>query len=350
MIVQWPMRAGEVKAAAREWVIEHGSKTPGFVGAYIAGSAHALPDDAEYPYTSDLDIMLVLEDPGEALKPGKFIYRGALLEASYLARDVLASEEAVLESAIYGGALRAPGIVLDPTGMLTALNEVASREFARRKWVRVRCESAIERLVGARGLRESEPLHEQVTAAAFTAGIMCYPPLVAALRNLTVRKRYVALREVFLEYGRPDVYEALLEVAGYAEMSRARVEHHLEGMTQAFDAAARVRRTPYRFGSDISEAARPISVDGSRELIERGLHLEAVFWLVATHCRCRHIFAADAPELLERFDPVLQELTAELGIETFEQRQARFREVEAFLPRLREVTEEIMAANPEIQE
>ena len=344
------MRVHEVREAAQVWVLEQGSKTPGFVGAYIAGSSNTMPGDAEYPPTSDLDIMLVLEDPGESLKPGKFIYRGALLEASYLARDQLASEEAVLESVVFGGALREPGILLDPTGLLSSLHDAVSRDYTRRKWVHVRCERTLERLVGARGLPEDAPLHEQVTAAAFTAGIMCYPPLAAALRDLTVRKRYVAAREVLTRYGKPDVYEGLLAVAGCAEMDRAQVEHHLEGMTQVYDAAARVRRTPYRFGSDISAAARPISVDGSRELIERGLHREAVFWLVATHCRCRHILAADAPELLPRFDPLLQELTADLGIETFAQRQVRFREIDAYLPRLREVTEEIMAANPEIQD
>src|SRR5688500_2696485 len=149
------MRVRDVKAAAREWVLEHGCKTPGFIGAYIAGSANTMPDDAEYPYTSDLDIMLVLEDPGEALKPGKFIYRGALLEASYLAQSALASPEAVLESVVFGGALRAPGIVLDRTGLLTSLHEVVSREYVRRKWVRVRCERTLERLVGAHGLDES---------------------------------------------------------------------------------------------------------------------------------------------------------------------------------------------------
>ena len=350
------MRVHEVKAAAREWVLEHGQKTPGFVGAYVAGSANSMPDDAEYPYTSDLDIMLVLEDPGDALKPGKFIYRGALLEASYLAREQLRDEETVLRSTVFATSLRTPSILLDPTGMLTALHRAVAREFARRKWVRTRCEAALERIPSSvrqlveEGALEAMPLHEQSTATAFTAGIMCFAPLAAALQNLTVRKRYVAAREALARYGRLDVHEELLALLGCAQMERARVEHHLAGMTEAFDAASRVRKTPYRFGSDISEAARPISVDGSRELIERGLHREAVFWLVATHGRCRHILAADAPEQLERIDPLLMELLADLGIDTVEARVARLQAVAAYQPRLREVTEQIMAANPQIAE
>ncbi|HXI17855.1 MAG TPA: hypothetical protein VNM48_15950, partial [Chloroflexota bacterium] len=153
------------------------------------------------------------------------------------------------------------------------------------------------------------------------------------------------------EYGRLDFQEPLLGLLGCAAMERERVEHHLNGVTAAFDAASRVTiKTPYRFASDISDAARPISIEGSRELIERGLHREAVFWLAATYGRCRTIFAADAPELLPRFDPSYRELLADLDIDSFEDRRLRCGEVEAFLPRVWEVAEEIMAANPDIED
>ena len=36
--------------------------------------------------------------------------------------------------------------------------------------------------------------------------------------------------------------------------------------------AKAVVRTPYRFAADISDSARPVAIDGSRELIERGYH------------------------------------------------------------------------------
>src|SRR5690349_20171440 len=138
------MRAGDVKEAGRQWVLEQGRHTPGFVGAYFTGSVNWLPDDAPFPATSDLDVHLVLDDPGDALKPGKFIYRGVLLEASCIARDQLRSSEAVLSSGQLAGAFRASAVILDPTGTLTALQEVVSREYARRHWVRARCERAAE--------------------------------------------------------------------------------------------------------------------------------------------------------------------------------------------------------------
>ncbi|HEV2122257.1 MAG TPA: hypothetical protein VGW38_05735 [Chloroflexota bacterium] len=345
------MLVKEAKASALEWVLEKGRLTPGFVGANFAGSVNSLLDDATFPATSDLDVMLVLENPEDALKPGKFIFRGALLEASYIARDALRSPEAVLGNVHLAGGFRTQSVILDPTGMLTALHEVVSREFARRRWVRRRCESAEEvvRSYG-RALSEAVPLHDQVAMTAFAAGVTTFVLLAAGMKNPTVRKRYAAARDLLAAYGMLDFHEPLLALLGCAEMPRERVEHHLKGVAEAFDAAKVAIRTPYRFGSDISDAARPISIDGSWELIERGLHREAVFWLVATHSRCRHIFSTDAPELLSHFDPSFRELLADLGIDSFHDRQLRCREVEAFLPQLWTVAEEILAANPDIRD
>jgi len=346
------MLVREAKAAGRRWVREAGCQTPGFTGAYFTGSVTWLDDDAELPATSDVDVHVVLEDPGDALKLGKFIFRGVLLEVSYIARETLGSTEEVLGRAHLAGAFRTRSIILDPSGELTALQEAVSREFARRSWVRTRCERVADGLrSSARSLDEAAPLHDQAAMAVFAPGVTTYVLLVAGLKNTTVRKRYVAAREVLAEYGRLDFHEPLLALLGCAEMDRKRVEHHLEGVTEAFDAAKNVTiKTPYRFASDISEAARPISIDGSRELIERGLHREAVFWLAATHTRCRTIFTADAPELLTRFDPRFRELLADLGIDSFEDRRRRCEEVEAFLPRVWEMAEEIMAANQEIRD
>ena len=346
------MKVKQAKEAARQWVLEEGSKTPGFSGAYLHGSANWLTDDASIPATSDTDVMVVLTGVEPPIKPGKFHYKGVLLEVSYISRDTLSSPESVLGRGHLAGGFRTRSVILDPSGQLTALQEVVSREYARRSWVRTRCERAADAARSAgRALHEAVPLHDQATMAVFAAGLTTFVLLAAGLKNPTVRKRYVAAREVLAEYGRLDFQEPLLELLGCAAMEREQVEHHLDGVTAAFDAASRVTiKTPYRFASDISNAARPISIDGSRELIERGLHREAVFWLAATYGRCRTIFAADAPELLPRFDPSYRELLADLDIDSFEDRRLRCGEVEAFLPRVWEVAEEIMAANPDIED
>ena len=60
-------------------------------------------------------------------------------------------------------------------------------------------------------------------------------------------------------------------------MSRAQAEHHLVALADAFDAAKEVIKTPFFFASDISNLARRISIDGSRELIARVHHRDVVF-------------------------------------------------------------------------
>jgi hypothetical protein len=345
------MLVKHAKDVARQWAESEARKTPGFHGAYFAGSANWLADDAGFPATSDLDVNLVLEGPLPPLKLGKFVYRGVLLEVSYLPRDALRSPEAVLGNYHLAGGLRTKSIISDPSGALTALQEAVARQYARRPWVRARCEQAADGVRNyARALDEAQPLHDQVSSCLFAAGVTTHVLLVAGLKNPTVRRRYVAARELLAEYGRLDFQEPLLALLGCAEMDRKRAEQHLAAMAEAFDAAKVTIRTPYRFGSDISDIARPIAIDGSRELIERGLHREAVFWIAATYSRCRTIFAADAPGLIARFDRGYQELLADLGILSFADRLGRREQVEAFLPRVWEVAEAIMSANPAIED
>jgi hypothetical protein len=345
------MLVRQAKEVARQWVGAEGSQTPGFQGAYFAGSANWLADDAGFPATSDLDINLVVDGPLPPLKLGKFAYRGVLLEVTYLPREALRSPEAVLGRYHLAGGFRTRSIISDPSGALTALQDAVAREYAQRRWVRARCEQAADGVRNyARALDEAQPLHDQVSSCLFAAGVTTHVLLVAGLKNPTVRRRYAAARELLAEYGRLDFQEELLALLGCAKMDYSRVERHLAAMAEAFDAAKVAIRTPYRFGSDIGDSARPIAIDGSRELIERGLHREAVFWIAATYSRCRTILAVDAPQLIARFDPGYRELLADLGLASFADRQRRGEQVVAQLPRVWEVAEAIMAANPAIED
>ena len=219
------MRVREAKAAARQWVLDPGRRTPGFLGAHFAGSVTGLADDAEFPATSDLDVKVVLEDPGVAPRPGKFVYRGVLLEVGHVPRDRLRSPEAVLGNYHLAGAFRTPSVILDPTGALAALQDAVSREYARRSWVRTRCEHATDGVrKTARSLDEAAPLHDQVTSCVFAAGVTTHVLLVAGLKNPTVRRRYVAVRDLLAAYGRLDFHEPLLALLAQFAASRLGAE------------------------------------------------------------------------------------------------------------------------------
>lgn len=346
------MIVGRAKELARQWVMKQGAALPGFRGAFFHGSTAWLPDDAVFPLSSDVDIMVVLEAPEPPDKLGKFLYRDVLLEVSYLPSDQLSSPEVVLGQYHLAGSLRTASVILDPSGWLTGLQAVVSRDYAERAWVRKRCEHARDKVgQGLRGLDSADPFHDQVLTWLFPTGVTTHVLLTAGLRNPTVRRRYVAARALLGEYGHLELYEELLALLGCGQTTAARVEHHLAALTEVFDAAKDVVKTPFPFTSDITDIARPIAIDGSRDLIERGLHREAVFWIVATYSRCQKVLYHDAPlAMQERFDPGYRQLLGDLGIASFRDLEQRREQVESCLPRVWEVAVAIMAANPEIED
>ncbi|WP_019535373.1 hypothetical protein [Paenibacillus ginsengihumi] len=342
------MKIGEARQAAADWVHKYAGREEWFVGAYFSGSTVGRPDGEELSSASDIDVVVVISHDEAPMKPGKFIYRDALLEVTYLSRSELSSPEAVLASYHLAGSFRTDTIIADPTGQLRELQREVSRCFAERKWVRRRSEHVLQKIEhGLRSLDETAPLHDQATAWLFPTGVMAHAPLVAALRNPTVRLRYLAARGVLEEFGFADRYGELLELLGCAGMTPQRVRHHVDALARTFDAAARAARTPFFFSTDITPAARPIVIDGSIQLIRAGNHREAVFWIAATFARCHKILAADAlPQAKEALVPAFEELLADLGAATAEARRRRAGEALRYLPRLRETAEAIASARP----
>jgi hypothetical protein len=258
----------------------------------------------------------------------------------------------VLSNSHLAGSFRVPSVISDPTGRLTDLNAAVARDFAKRRWVFRRCEHARDKVLqNLEWSDRSQPFHDQVIPWLFATGVTTHVLLAAGLKNLTVRQRYVAVRQLLVGFHRLPFYEDLLGLLGCAGMSRERAESHLTALTSAFDAAKDVVKTPFFFASDISGIGRPIAIDGSAELIARGDHREAVFWMVATYSRCQKIFHRDAPaEMRERLGSGYRELLADIGITSSADLVSRSDAVRAFLPRLWDDAEAIIAANPEIED
>jgi hypothetical protein len=345
------MKVGLARSAAVQWVAEHAQSDAGFRGAYFSGSTVGLPDDAELPPSSDIDIFVVTAADAPPAKPGKLRYQGALLEVSYLPWAQLASVDDVLASYHLAGSFRTDAIINDPTGHLRKLHAHIAPRFAARRWVRRRRQDArhrIETRLGA--IDTSAPFHEQLSAWLFPTGVTCHVLLVSALRNPTVRLRYPAAREVLADYGHLSLYPELLALLGCPHLPPQRVQHHLRELAATFDATVQVAKTPFFFSSDITPTARPIAIDGSQTLIDRGDHREAVFWIIATFARCHTILATDAPQLHEALAPAFQEAVADLGLASTADLLDRAAEVTRFLPRLWQTAEEILASNPDATE
>ena len=341
------MKVHQALDAARDWVSSAGDDLSGFGGAYVAGSAADLKPNAELPPSSDVDVFVVVDEK-PAMKLGKIHHRGALLEIVYV--DPVHSAEQLLGDETAGPFAHAH-ILADPTGRLATIQATVQAEYPRRCWVQKRC-AAVSARIHARldALDGSLPWHDQVTTWSFGASLTTYVLLLAGLKPPTVRKRYLAARHLLAEHGRLDFYEELLHTAGIAHMDAARVEHHLGSLTATFDAAKTRSKTPYRFASDISDRCRPIAIDGSRALIEEGFPREALFYMIATYSRCRHIFHTDAPDLLTAHDPVYNEMLADLGIASHADLQQGCERVRAFMPQVEKTAQAIIEANPDISD
>jgi len=344
------MRVGAAREAAVDWVTRCAHGQDGFRGAYFSGSTVGLPAEAELPTGSDVDVVVVTSQAEPPLKLGKFMHRGALLEVTYLPWRRIASVDDVLASYHLAGGFRVDTIIADPIGDLRRLQVQVSRLFAERVWVRRRCEDARQKAEqGLRGIDTAAPWHDQVTAWLFPNGVTTHVLLVAALRNPTVRLRYLAARDALVAYDHASLYQDLLRLLGCAELSPRRVEHHLLALARTFDAAAAAARTPFLFSSDITPKARPVAIDASRDLIRAGHHREAVFWIVATFARCHKILAVDAPRDVQRaLAPAFDDILADLGIASTDDLLARAASSIRFLPTVWAAAEAILSTNPEI--
>jgi hypothetical protein len=336
------MKVAAARVAARDWVQQHAASEPGFVGAYFSGSTIYLPADAEVPIGSDIDVMIA-SDREESSHRTKFVHRGALLEASHHPWRLFSS----LETIPSAHSLRLDGsIIADPSGRLAPLQAALARQFAEPAQVRRRSEVIWHQTRQALGqLDPLAPWPQQVMGWVFTTSWTALLPLVAAVRNPTVRLRYLAARELLREYGLEQTYPRLLELLGCLHLRLDRAAQHLDELTRTFDLAAEVARTPFPFSCDITPIARPIAIDGIRAQLQQGNHREVVFWLVATATRCHSILVADAPELERERSPAFAALLADLGIQSPADLASRAQAVIAFLPMLWETTEAILARN-----
>lgn len=345
------MKVVTARMAATKWVRQNASLESWFLGAYFSGSTVGLPDHTELSASSDIDIVIVVDEDEPPLKLGKFEYEGVLIEVTYLTFKQLESTEEVLTNYHLAGSFRIDSIISDPTGYLRKLQTEVSEHFADIEWVRRRCQNAHAKIEqGLQAIDLSAPLYDRITSWLFPTGVTTHLLLVASLQNPTVRLRYLAARHVLNEYTHPDVYPKLLDLLGCSHLTPTRIEYHVEQLARTFDAATSVAHTPFFFSTDITKAARPIVIDGSLHLIRGGFHLEAVFWIVATFARCHKILAADASPIIQlEHISAFEELISDLGISSGKVLLDRSEQVKRYLPTLWDVAEDIMLANPNIR-
>jgi hypothetical protein len=346
------MLAQEVRMIARQWVEEDASNTAGFVGAFFMGSTNFLPDNAEFSTTSDIDIKIILDAPNVPEVISKVAYRGLVLDTSYSSWEEVRSAEIVLANYYLACHLARPSIISDPFGRLRLIQPIVAHEYAKRKWVIRRSEHARDWLLTSlTWLDGAEPLHDQVFAWLYATSLPSHIVLVADLQNPTTRKALVASQGVLARYGHLSLHQSLLGLLGSAMMSREKAEALLVSCADAFDTAKMFVTTPFFGDTSVTDMARPMAIDGARELITAGFHREAVFWVAVIHTWCQKALYNDAPDIVRaRYVSSYEHLLAELGISGPADLKVRVEQLRTAVPEVLEVAETIIAMNPAIED
>lgn len=338
------MNCQQARDIAQDWVKHHGASLTGYCGAYLSGSFLGAAGADLWPETSDIDVVVVTDAP-PAAKPGKFVYRNVLLEVTLMEKMEYVSLDHILSTHYLAYALHRNGILDDPQGWLRPLHEQVKAQYADETWVRRRCQSFIAHIADcAAHIGTAAAFHEQVTRWLFPTGITTFPILAAALQNCTVRKRYTAARMVLQAYGLMDFYPPLMALLTGGGLRPESLPHHLRELEVTFDLACQTSgpSSHYPFRSDISPIARPIALDGCRQLLASPYPEEAVFWMAATFARCHTILHMDAPKLHAWRLPAFRAFLSEMGIAGPEAISQRSRELLTFLPEVERIAELII--------
>lgn len=329
---------------AKGWVLAH-RDMPGLLGAYISGSYLSAPAGVGWPESSDVDVVLVFQAGLCPPKLGKLREQGLLLEITCLGEEELQDLGHVLSTHYLAFALQAGEILYDPQGRLARLHKEVAGQYGQRRWVEARCGGFYGRMEGgAQGdIPEGMSLAQAVNGWAFTTGITCFPILLAALENCTVRKRYAAARQVLEAYGMGGFYPRLLSLLVPEPLGAHRLEGHMEELEQTFSLACGTAgpSADYPFRQDITPGGKAVAIGGSWELLATAYPEDAVFWMLATFARCHIILDMDAPALGKGREPALWAFLRDLGIHSREDFRPRLRALQGFLPALREAAGEV---------
>jgi hypothetical protein len=361
------MLVSQVKDIARQWTIERAASLPDFAGAFFVGSVVHMPDEQEFPTTSDVDLRIVVErdlpdlfnTPRGEFAQRKFVFRDVLLEPIYARRDGFRDPSQILESPRLAVNFSVPNIILDPAGDLQRLYQQVSAAYREACWVKQRCKKAeqvvLPRLEMATGYGQRIPgvasdlLYRISWLYVGAIPVAVQIPRIANLRGITLRKSLVASRKVLGDLGQDDLYERILEVVGVRGITVAEARAYLAELSAAFDYALDVLKTPFYGDFDLQELSRPVVVDGARELIEAGFHREAVFWVLCMRNWIQNAIENDGAEPEKAaFRSGFERLLSTMGLSSLAAVANKAEEVRQLLPKMMSVAQSIIDSHPDI--
>lgn len=344
------MNVAETIAIAREWVEQYGCHLPGYCASHLMGSLSTLPHDAPFPSYRDVDIAIVSSEPSigddDILEVS---YHGLIIECGFYDVELYHRAETLLAHPGLAPHLAVNSVLHDPNGLIGAVQPIIARDYMHRHWVVERCEAEKrEALDVLKLLEQAETIDDSMIALYMLVGMpLCGLLAVAMLQVPTHRGCLALAHKVLWHCKRPELHEALLDLLGCATLSRTQVEHWLEPAATAFDRAVAVKRSPSPFGFKLQPYIRPYLVEGARELIEAGLHREAMWWLGLGYFVCNAAIQNDG-NVDERhyYQAQFHTFLGSLATETTAERQARAIRARYLTDVLFALSDELITYNP----
>lgn len=343
----------EAKRIAKDWVEVEAPNIPNFRGAFLSGSVIWKDDDEPQPVTSDVDvkILVYIDDPKRIEEQGLIqqyrSYEGITLETTYSPFQRFSSPESVLADFGYAAHFTRSNILSDSTGNLTKIQKAVTAQFAYKKWVIKRIEGTRDIALWGLNSLQSGSYVDRMLALWYATGIAGIP-LQADLRPPTIRKGGIVFLQVMKSHGRQDLHDSILKIYGCHSMTRIDVEMHLDDLTNTFDRAVEIVQSG-SMGDYINPIARPIVINGARELINGGFHREAMIWISSMRTICQQTILQDAPaNEQKKYAEQYEKLLAELGFRSDVDFQMRAEDGKQLLEDVMQVAAQIVDTNPKI--
>jgi hypothetical protein len=343
------LKTSEATQIAREWVARYAAEHPDFCAAHLMGGVTHMAPDEEFPPESDLDLMLVTSGPTKTKDPLDEPYRGLAIEAGLRGMEEYETPEKVLANPEIADHIAVGAILIDPHGLLAALQPTVAREFSRRRWVKARCEEEKRRYeMGIAAAGQSRAPMEALVLMTLAIHNLASVLPVAQLIPPTHRKSLVLLGRQLAALARTDIYEEMLQISGVAGLAVQQVQSYADHLADAFDRAIQVHRTSVPFDFKVRPHLRPYLIDGSQSLIDAGHHREAMPWISAGIFVCSSVLLVDAPASERpRYEALVDDLLYDTGFGDGAMRARRLIQANHVKESLYALADEVIARWPD---
>ena len=344
-----PKNAGEVRSIAERWVAEEVARFPGEVlCVFTHGSINWMADEDPFPPSSDLDLAVVVPqvDPSRH-RPCKRPYLGIPVEVFYAPQAWFLSADTVLADFRLAPNVVSGKVLFDPDRIMDGLRTVVTPEFARRHWLHLRCRSVRDQALPViTAFEQSDSLVYIYAVTCLAVRAMTQMALLADLRNPTVKKALVKVRDVFHAYDMAEEHGRLLHLFGAAALDGQAILEASRHCRQTLAEACRWLRTPFIGDNCVTVYSRPSLEVDVPDCVAKGMGREIFLWIGTLYAHAMIALENDAPaDVLATARQVYLDDMGSVGAATLAEARAQLLACRPALERMVDLCDDIIARN-----